>query len=180
MGGGGSKTQTTTSTSGVPKWAEGNVKSVLDDVTQQYKAEQAGGPASVVAQMTDQEHAAYQRQAGLANERFNQDSQGMIDDQLKRLQGSQLAGAANTGGLNSARADMARQGALASQAYQLNEADYAAKQQANKELANAGEAYKAQNQANKDASHTSAQRYFGYLGNTGSESTNTAPKSGGK
>ena len=98
----------------------------------------------------------------------------MIERDLRNLQGQQLAGGQGT--LGSARADRARQSALADRSLQLQQASDQRRGQGLQALAGVAEEKQALKQSVLDAPHTEAQRYFGYLG-SGQETTT---QSGGK
>lgn len=180
MGGGGGG-NTTTTTSGVPEFAKPYLKEVLGDVTQRYRDETSGG-TPVVAGLAPEQEAALARQQGLSDAAFYgtgiYDDQAAVQRQLQNLQGANLAGQANTGTLGSARSDRAMQSALADQAYQFQQGKKADVERSTQALQHVGDTRQQQRQLELDAPHTSAQRYFGYLGSTGQEST--ANQGGGK
>ena len=181
MGGGGGG-NTTTTTSGVPEFAKPYLQEVLGDVTKNYREEAAGGHQNVVAGLSPEQKQAMAAQTAAASNAIAgtgaYDNQAAVQHQLANLAGMDLAGQANTGTLGSARANRARQSALADQALNMQnqrKQDISAGVQA---LSNVGDKRQQQRQLELDAPHTSAQRYFGYLGSTGQESK--ASQGGGK
>ena len=180
MGGGGGG-NTTTTTSGVPEFAKPYLKEVLGDVTDRYRKETSGQVDTVAGLNYDQEKAMdAQRRASIdaIKGQGDYDNTQAVQNHLANIAGMNLAGTANTGTLGSARADRARQAALADQALNFQnqrKQDIAAGVQA---LSGVGDKQQQQSQLELDAPHTSAQRYFGYLGSTGQE--NTAKQGGGK
>ena len=98
------------------------------------------------------------------------DDRTAVDRQLSNLQGRQLTG----GGLGSARADRARQAALADAALGFQD-------RRQQQLTTGAEQLRGLDQEQIDAPHTSLQRYFGYLqGAAPKTTTSTTPKQGGK
>ena len=97
------------------------------------------------------------------------DERAAVDRQLRNLQGQQQVG----GGLGSARADRARQAALADAALGFQD-------RRQQQLTTGAEQLRGLEQEELDAPHKALQRYFGYLGGVGQQQTSTAPKQGGK
>ena len=173
MGGGGGKTQTTSS--GIDAEFKPYLKEVLADATGQYKRSRDIGPDATVAG-----DVAEQKEALAAGQALGRDlSQGyspeMIQRQLQNVQGQQLGG--QQGSLGSARAARARESALADSALQLNQASDQRRAQGAQTLATIGQERQGRAQARLDAPHTAASRYFGYLGSAPQQQTTSA---GGK
>lgn len=163
-GGGGGQT----TTSGIDPEFKPYLKRVLGDVTTRYETEVGKGPDAIVAKLDPRQRQAIDAQSKLAQQAMA--GTGMYDTaaaqerQLRNVMGSSLGQAAYGGQLGSARAQKAMQGALADRALayqQRRQQEAAAGAQA---LGEAGSALQQYEQQRLDAPHTSAQRYFGYLG----------------
>ena len=100
-----------------------------------------------------------------------------IQRQLANARGQQLAGGQGT--LGSARADRARESALADQSLQLQQASDQRRAQGAQALAGVAADRQQRAQARLDAPHTSASRFFGYLGSAPQQQTTTS-SGGGK
>lgn len=169
MGGGGSNTQTTTSS--IDPEFKPYIKTVLSDVTDQYSKEKAAGATGLVDAYTGLGETASRLGAEAATERagldqfktegsgalaarqqaqqqIGQDWNQMIAQDLQNVQGQQTAG--SLGSLGSARGDRARQAALGDRALQLRQAENQAKMAAGSQL------------SGLDAAQQ--QRYLGALG----------------
>lgn len=173
----GSKSQTTTSSSGVPDWLRPDVQDAFGDAT---KAADSG----------DLEHVQkFSDEATVRNEDGSVRSQGQkqfLEDTsnmgieaenartLANIQGQQLAGTGG-GAAYSARADRARQAGLADSSAKLAGQNLQVRDKAYSQIQQQG-------QQEGDKVHQGLQRRFGYYGSGagGTQSTNTSPKSGGK
>ena len=162
----GGGTTTTTSSSGIDKEFKPYLKEALGLATGKLREEQAEGGAPVADQALGRQIAG---DAVAGTGAF--DERAAVDRQLQNLQGQGLAQGQGT--LGSARGDRARQSALADAALGFQD-------RRQQQLQGGAEKLREFDQQNIDAPHESLQRYFGYLGNVGSESTQTAPKQGGK
>lgn len=178
--GGGS---TTTASTGIDPEFKPYLREVLSDVTQRYKADVAAGPGAVVAEFDPLQEQALQAQAELARQAMSgtgiYDTEDEITRMLQNVAGAQEGAASASGALGSSRAERAQQAALADMA-----ADIAASRQQQAQagvaaLGEAGTSYQAQRQSMLDAPHTSASRYFGYLGSAPQQQTQTS-SGGGK
>lgn len=160
MGGGGGNT--TTQVSGVPDWLRPDVQKAFGEATAAYDA----GDLSNVAQHSAAQQTFLQDAAtgGLGRQR---------ERALSNVAGQQLAGAANTGTLGSARGDRARAAGLADVAANQAQQDFQARNLAFGQL---------QDQAQKeaDARHQGLQRLFGYYGSGAAGSQQTQTGGGGK
>ena len=165
--GGGGNTQTTQQ--GIDPEFKPYLKEVLSDVTGQYRAGREEGPESVVAGDAPEQVEALRTAQNLGRDLSGGLSSSQIQNQLRQVQGQQLAG--GQGSLGSARADRARSGALADRALQLQEASDARRGQGAQVLGAVGQERQQRAQARLDAPHTQAQRYFGYLGSAPQQQT---------
>lgn len=174
MGGGGGSSQTTTS--GIdPRFAP-YLEEVLSDVTGQYRTRREAGFEGTVADDTREQTEALRTAQGLGRDLSRGVSQADIQRDLRNVQGQQLAG--QQGSLGSARADRARQAALADRSLQLQQQSDARRGQGAQVLQAVGQDRQAKAQARTDAPHTQAQRYFGYLGSAPQQQTTSG--GGGK
>ena len=173
MGGGGGNSQTTTS--GIdPRFAP-YLEEVLSDVTGQYR-DARNTNQSVVAGDTAETTEALRTAQGLGRDLSGGLSAGQIDRDLRNLQGQQLAG--QQGSLGSARADRARQSALADRSIQLQQASDARRGQGAQTLQGVAQDRQQRAQGDLDSDHTRASRYFGYLGSAPQQQTTSG--GGGK
>lgn len=161
MGGGGGNT--TTQTSGVPEWLRPQVQ---DAFGQAQAAHRQGDLSNVV------QHDPRHEQL-LLDTAFGGGLQAANQRQLTNLAGQQLAGAANTGGLGSARADRARQSALADAGAKFAQQDLQVRDQAAQQLLG-------QQQKQADSRHQGLQRLFGYYGSGAAGNQTTQSGGGGK
>lgn len=166
MGGGGSQSATTTS--GIDPEFKPYLKRVLSDVTDRYDEERSMGADALVAGLSDEQKAAHELQRGLAHE-----AQAGYDDliarDLQNTAGQMMTG--QQGSLGSARAARAREAALADRALDLRQASDQRKLAGAQQLGQVGAELQEMQQRRLDAPHTSAQRYFGYLGSAPQQST---------
>lgn len=162
MGGGGGG-NTTTTTSGVPEWLRPDVQKAFGKAT----AASDAGALSQVAEL-DPRHEQM-----LLDTAFGGGLQAANERTLTNLAGQQLAGQANKGTLGSARADRARQAALADTGAKLAQQDLQVRDQAAQQLLG-------QEQKKADATHQGLQRLFGYYGSGAAGSQSTASQGGGK
>lgn len=164
-GGGGTST---TSTSGIDEEFKPYLKEVLSDVTQRYKADVAAGPGATVAALDPVQEEALQAQQALARQAMQgsgiYDTEAQVARMLQNVEGAQSGSASAQGALGSARADRAKQAALADLGLDFAQARQGQAEAGMQSLGAAGTTYQEQQQAMLDAPHTSAQRYFGYLG----------------
>lgn len=174
MSSGGGSSQTTTS--GIDPEFKPYLKEVLSDVTGRYRQEREAGPTSVVAGDVAEQQEALQAAQAYGRDASRGISQADIQRDLSNLQGQQLT--QGQGSLGSARADRARAGALADRSLQLQQASDQRRGQGLQALAGVGQERQAKAQAVKDAPHTSAERFFGYLGSAPQQQTTSG--GGGK
>ena len=158
---GGGRSNTVTQTSGVPDWLKPDVQRAFGAATQAHQA----GDLERVAEM-DPRH-----EQQLLETAFGGGLQAANQRQLQNLAGQQLAGQAQSGTLGSARADRARQAALADAGARFAKEDLAVRDQAAQQL-------RAHEQAKLDAPHTGLQRLFGYYG-SGAAGTQQQQSGGG-
>ena len=174
MGGGGGNSQTTTS--GIdPRFAP-YLEEVLSDVTGQYRTRREAGFEGTVADDVAEQTEAVRTGQALGRDLSRGYSQADIQRDLSNLHGNQLA--SGQGSLGSARADRARQGALADRSLQLQQASDQRRGQGAQVLSAVGQQRQDRAQARTDAPHTQAQRYFGYLGSAPQQQTTSG--GGGK
>ena len=174
MSSGGGSSQTTSS--GIDPEFKPYLKEVLSDATGQYKqSRDAGHEATVAGDVAEQKEAIATGQA-LGRDLSQGISQQDISRQLANTQGQMLAG--QQGSLGSARAQRSRDAALADQAIGLQQASDQRRSQGLQALAGVGQERQAKAQAQLDAPHTAASRYFGYLGNAPQQQTTSG--GGGK
>ena len=171
-GGGGS----TTTTAAIDPDIKARVLPALDQATRQYLGEQAN-PQAIVA------NQQYQRDALVDQHQFAKDVaetgiSPQVEQDLRNLQGQQLAGGQGT--LGSARADRARQAGLADRSLQLRQADLDTRRQGYEGAVTTAGQERALQQEAIDAPHTSAQRYFGYLAGAPQGQSTTQSGGGGK
>ena len=177
-GGGGS---TTTQSSGIDPEFKPYLKDVLSDVTSRYKADVAGGPNAIVAALDPRQTAALQAQTTASQQAISGtgafDTQAEAERMLKNVQGQMMQG--QQGSLGSARAQRATQAAMADKALDLARERQQTLMGGIQSLGEAGTTLQQYEQQRLDAPHTSAQRYFGYLGSAPQQSTQTT-SGGGK
>ena len=179
-GGGGGQSQTTSG--GIDPEFKPYLREVLQDVTGRYKQEVIGAGDETTADRTVAAETAEQREAlGTAQELGRDLSRGYdpaaIQRDLANARGQQLAG--SQGSLGSARADRARESALADRSLQLQQASDQRRGQGIQALSGVAADRQQRAQARLDAPHTQASRYFGYLGNAPQQQTTTS-SGGGK
>lgn len=210
MGGGGNKTQTSTTTSGTPDWSRPYIESAAKDAQSLYKSGQLDKVAGLNA---DQYTAASGIRANTAdaNATFNQAQRGqgifgadaygrvagqmqpMIDNQVTQALGAQEGAFSQTGNLGGARAQAASAGAAGQIASQMSAAEVQAQRNnafggaesglnAYKNLAQSGQAQQDQRQAELDAKYQGIQRMFGLVNqsNVGTTSETKSTSGGGK
>ena len=175
MGGGGGGSQTTTQ--GIDPEFKPYLKEVLSDVTGKYKESVAAGPDATVAPETKEQQEALAAGQALGRDLGQGISERDINRQLANFQGGQLASRPRTGAYSS-RADRARQGALADKSLDIQQASDARRGQGAQALAAVGQQRQQRKQAELDAPHTAAERYFGYLGSAPQQQTTSG--GGGK
>ena len=178
MGGGGRNT--VTQTSGVPDWLRPDVQRAFGSATQAHQAgELDGTPVYTQAQ-----EEAERIQGDLARDAIQGRGAFDIESQLQRdldnTAGRNLAGLANSGGLSSARADAARQGALADRSLQHQLTRQQAQSQGTQALRDLGQLHQGRAQQAADSKHTGLQRLFGYYGSGAQGSQQTQSGGGGK
>lgn len=185
MSGGGGGGSTTTQSSGIDPEFKPYLKRVLSDVTDRYETERTGGPDAIVARLDPRQTAALNAQTALAQQAIS--GRGIYDTEdqamrmLQNLEGKSRAGSYGTGkgGYGSARSERAIQSALADQAMNLAKDRQSVATEGVRQLGSAGTTLQQYEQQRLDAPHTSAQRYFGYLGSAPQQSTQTT-SGGGK
>jgi len=177
--GGGAKT--TTTTGGIDPEFKPYLKRVISDVTDRYDKEISGGADAIVAKMTPEQEQALAAQKQQAEDAMA--GTGMYDTtagrrrDMENLMGSSVGRAASAGGLGSARGEKAMLGAVADRSLAFDQERQRVAEMGVKNLGEVGSAKQAYNQQRLDAPHTSASRYFGYLGNAPQQQTST--QSGG-
>ena len=207
MGGGGSKPQTSTTTSGTPDWSRPYIESAAKDAQALYKSGQLD---QVAGSNADQMAAANGIRANTtaANATFNQAQQGqgifgadaygqvagqmqpMIDNQITQALGSQQGSFSQTGNLGGARAQAASAGAAGQIASQMSTAEVQAQRNnafggagaglnAYNNLAQSGQAQQDQRQAELDARYQGIQRMFGLVNQNNVGTTSETKSTGG-
>jgi hypothetical protein len=175
--GGGGQTTTT----GIDPEFKPYLTRVLSDVTDRYAKEVGQGPDAIVAKMDPRQQAALNAQTQLAQQAMSgtglYDTQAAQQRQLQNLMGSQAGQAAYGGALGSARAQKAMQGALADRALEFQQRRQQEAAGGIEALGQAGSTLQQYEQQKLDAPHTSASRYFGYLGSAPQQTTSSG---GGK
>lgn len=190
MGGGGSS-QTQTTSSGVPSWAEPYLKDVFSDVTDRYKnvtqpTLEDGSPnpdyINPVAGFTPEQTQAMDAQKALAGQAqagtgaydytgaFNRDAQNIL--------GTSMGQAALGGQAGSARAQKMMASAIGDKSLQYQKMRQADMMGGANMLGQVGAQQQKMNQMNIDAPDNAAKNYFGYVHGTGTSQTTTS--SGGK
>mgnify|MGYP003114520054 FL=1 len=179
-GGGGS---TVTQTSGIDPEFKPYLERVLRDVTGRYEQDVAQGPTAVVADLTQAQKDALQLQKNLAGQAIS--GTGMYDvaaaqkADLMNVLGSGMGQASSANTLGSARSQAAINKAVADQSL-ANLKDRQRTTLAGVDLlGKAGTTEQQFAQQLLDAPHTSASRYFGYLGNAPQQTTKQS-SGGGK
>ena len=160
---GGGRSNTVTQTSGVPDWLKPDVQRAFGAATQAHQR----GDLEQVAGL-DKRH-----EQRLLDTAFGGGLQGANQRQLQNFYGNQLAGQAGQGTLGSARADRARESALADASAKLAHQDLQVRDQAAQQL-------QAQSQKELDAPHQGLQRLFGYYGSGAAGTQQTQSGGGGK
>jgi hypothetical protein len=183
MGSGGGGSSTTTS-SGIDPEFKPYLKDVLSDVTTRYKADVAAGPDAIVAGLDPRQAAAINAQTDLAQQMISGSGIYDTEAQARRLLANErgkmaqsLYGSGESVG-GSARQQRAIESAMADKAMDLARERQRVADLGVKNLGMAGTTLQQQQQRRLDAPHTSAQRYFGYLGSAPQQQTSTS--SGGK
>ena len=159
MGGGGGNT--TTTTSGVPDWLRPDVQRAFG----QASAAHGRGALSNVAEL-DPRH-----EQQLLDTAFGGGLEAKTARSLENVAGQQLAG--QQGSLGSARADRARQAALADVASKNALQDLQVRDTAAQQLLG-------QEQKKADAEHQGLQRLFGYYGSGAAGQQSQSSGGGGK
>lgn len=173
-GGGGSQT----TASGIDPEFKPHLQKALGRATSQLEGE-LDNRGAAIAGLSPEQMEAQAAAANVARQRLYDETRGAAADRaLQNLQGSLVGQASGSGTLGSARQMKAREAALADAALQLQDQDYAARQQAAGHLGAIGAERQAQFQRELDAPHTSLSRYFGYLGNAPQQQTTTTSKGG--
>ena len=173
-GGGGN---TVTKTTGIDEEFKPYLERVLSNVTDRYEAEVAGGPDAIVAAMDPRQKEALDMQTNLARQAIS--GTGIYDDtaamqiSLQNVAGTGAGQAAAGGSLGSARSQAAMQSALMNEADKFNVRRRKVAMGGVDALGQAGTTMQQYNQMRLDAPHTSAQRYFGYLGSAPQQTTQT-------
>ena len=157
---GGGRSNTVTQTSGVPDWLKPDVQKAFGAATRAYER----GDLSKRAAHSPAQRAFLEQTAGGGLEGANQ-------RQLQNFYGSQLA--SQQGQLGSARADRAREAALADASSKLAAEDLQARNQAFQQI-------QADDQATADLPHQGLQRLFGYYGSGAAGTQQTQSGGGGK
>jgi hypothetical protein len=207
MGGGGSKPQTSTTSSGVPDWARPYLQKAAGDATKLYDS---GALENVAGLNADQVAASSGIRANTvdANTTFNQAQQGggifganaygqvagqlqpQIDNQITRALGAQEGAFSQSGNLGGARAQAASAGAAGQIASDMSSAEVQAQRNSAMGGANAGlnaytnlgqsgQALQDQEQAELDAQYQGIQRMFGLINPGTVGSTQTTNSTGG-
>jgi len=106
------------------------------------------------------------------------DTQAAQQRAMEKAMASQVGQAAFSGTLGSASQQKAMQSALADKATEFQQRRQQEAALGAQQLGEVGSAYQSQAQERLDAPHTSAQRYFGYLGSAPQSTTSSG--GGGK
>ena len=173
-GGGGN---TVTKSSGIDPEFKPYLVDVLSDVTGRYKQERAAGPDAIVADMDERQKEALGLQTNLARQAIT--GQGLYDTtsaqrkDLQNLMGTSLGQASAGGNLGSARSQAAINTAVADQSLKHLQDRQRMAMAGIDSLGAAGTTMQQYNQQRLDAPHTSAERYFGYLGSAPQQTTKT-------
>lgn len=175
--GGGGQTTTT----GIDPEFKPYLTRVLSDVTGRYEREVGQGPDAIVAQMDPRQQRAIDMQTRLAEQAMAgtglYNTQAAQQRQLQNLMGSQVGQASAAGALGSARSQRAMQSALADKALEYQQRRQQEAAGGIEALGQAGSTLQEYEQQRLDAPHTSASRYFGYLGSAPQQ---TKTSGGGK
>jgi hypothetical protein len=176
--GGGS---TTTVSSGIDPEFKPYLERVLKDVTGRYEADVKAGPGATVAALDPRQIDAIKQQTALAQQAMTgtglYDTQAAQQRDLQNIMGSAVGQASAGGALGSARAQKSMQGALADRALEYQQRRQQEAAAGVQSLGEAGTTLQQYEQQLLDAPHTSASRYFGYLGSA--PQTQTMKSSGG-
>ena len=159
---GGGRSNTVTQTSGVPEWLKPDVQKAFGAATRAYESGDLSRRAG---------HSPAQRQ--FLEQTAGEGLAGANQRQLSNFYGNQLAGQAGRGTLGSARADRARESALADASAKLAADDLQAKNQAFQQI-------QQDEQATADLPHQGLQRLFGYYGSGAAGTQQTQSGGGGK
>ena len=173
-GGGGGNT--TTTTAAIDPDLKRRVLPALDIVQRQFQQETERGGAARAPQ--GRVRGALTQQGQFAQDVAREGLGSAVETDLRNLQGQQLAGGQGT--LGSARADRARQAGLADRSLALRQADLDARRRGFEGVTATAEAERQLEQELRDAPHTAASRYFGYLGAAPQSRSTTQSGGGGK
>ena len=178
-GGGGS----TTSTQSIDPDIKKRVLPVLDQVGAEYQR-QVSGEKDIVEGLTQDQIRGLEAQKGLGQQALTgtglYNTEAELDRALARTGGAADLAASGGGALGSARSQAAKQGALANVALDDLQQRRANAQAGAQQIRSVGDTYQQQQQAERDAPHTAASRYFGYLQGAPQGSTSTSSQGGGK
>lgn len=179
-GGGGN---TTTSTQSMDPEIKKRILPVLDQVGAEYQR-QVSGEKQVVEGLTPDQIRGLEAQKGLGQQALTgtglYNTEAELNRALSRTSGQADQMASGAGALGSARSQAAKQGALANVALDdLNQRRINAQAGA-QQIRGVGDTYQQQQQAERDAPHTAASRYFGYLTGANTGGTSTTSQGGGK
>ena len=185
MGSGGGGGGSTTSYSGIDPEFKPYLEDVLADVTKRYKADVETGPDAIVAELDPRQKAALDSQTALARQAITGQGVYNTEEQAKRLiqraRGASQQGMYGKGqtGYGTARQERALETAMLDKGLDLAEKRQETARMGVSELGKAGTTLQQYAQSRLDAPHTSAQRYFGYLGSA-PQRTETTQSGGGK
>ena len=184
MGRGKSAPQTTTVSGGIDPEFKPYLTKVLGDVTKRYEADVAAGPDAIVAAMDPSQTAALDAQQQLAQDAIAgggaYDYTGAMNTDIQNVVGSAAGQAALGGYGGSARAQKMMASAVGDKSLQYQQQRQADIAGGAKALGDVGSARQAYAQARLDAPHTSASRYFGYLGSAPQQQIQKTTGGGGK
>lgn len=184
MGKGGGGGNTVTQTTGIDPEFKPYLVDVLSDVTNRYKRDTAAGPDAIVAALDPAQKEALNYQQNLARQAIT--GQGLYDTtgaqrrDLQNLMGTSLGQASAGGSLGSARSQAAMNQALADRSLQHLQRRQQETAAGIESLGQTGSTMQQYAQQRLDAPHTSAERYFGYLGSAPQTTEKTGGGGGGK
>ena len=188
MGGGRRQPQTTTVSGGIDPEFKPYLETALSDVTDLYTTQQAkldtGDTSSVVAAMDPSQTAALDTQKALANQAITGagafDYTNAMNRDIQNVVGSAAGQAALGGYGGSARAQRMMASAVGDKSMQYQQQRQQDIAGGAKALGEVGSAHQAYGQAQLDAPHTVASRYFGYLGSAPQQQIQKTTGGGGK
>ena len=156
---------------------------VLDQAGAEYQA-QISGEKDIVEGLTQDQIRGLEAQKGLGQQALSgtglYNTEAELQRRLAQTGGAADLAASGAGALGSARSQAARESALANVALDDLERRRAYAQEGAQQIRGVGDTYQQQQQAERDAPHTAASRYFGYLQGAPQGSSATSSQGGGK